>query len=88
MAGIERALCRRWRIDTVVCRQSGGVTEALWQELCRDLGLRLLLLRRPDEPIGFPALTVEALLERLAMLAEGQNGKTAGLSPDGQPPAP
>lgn len=44
---IERSLCRRWGIGVVLCRQSGGVTEQLWHQLTTDLGLSLLLLRRP-----------------------------------------
>ena len=62
---IERALCRRWGIDAVLCRQSGGVTETLWSELCVELGLELLLLRQPrgdDQP---PGLEFSALLEAL-----------------------
>lgn len=86
--GIERALCLRWRIDTVVCRQSGGASESLWQELSDELGLRLLLLRRPDEPLGITALTVEALLARLAWELGVLAAAATGVSPDGQPPAP
>ncbi|MFM7653522.1 MAG: precorrin-6A/cobalt-precorrin-6A reductase [Vulcanococcus sp.] len=62
---LERALCRRWRISAVLCRQSGGSGEALWQELSRDLGLRLLLLERPPEPGSAEALPLRALLEKL-----------------------
>lgn len=62
---IEAALCRRWRIETVLTRQSGGVTEARWHRHCEALGQRLLLLRRPPEPSGVIALELEALLDRL-----------------------
>lgn len=62
---IARALCRQWGIRTVLCRQSGGLTESHWQELCDGLGLRLLLLRRPVEPPGGTGLPFDALLERL-----------------------
>ena len=62
---LERALCRRWRISAVLCRQSGGAGEALWQELARELGLRLLLLERPPEPLSAEALPLTALLEKL-----------------------
>jgi precorrin-6A/cobalt-precorrin-6A reductase len=62
---IERALCRRWGITHVLCRQSGGSTEALWRGLCRDLALPLLLLRAPAEPAGAVALSPGELLERI-----------------------
>ena len=57
---IERALCRRWRINAVVCRQSGGVTERLWRRLSQDLNLDLLLLRRPSPPADVATVETEA----------------------------
>lgn len=65
-AAILAALCRRWRIRSVLCRQSGGEGEATWHRLCQELGLRLLLLRRPDEPAGLEAWELGPLLARLS----------------------
>jgi len=62
---IERALCRRWAIDAVLCRQSGGVTEQLWSDLCADLGLELLVLRQPQACSQVPRLEFSALLAAL-----------------------
>lgn len=62
---IERALCRQWGIEAVLARQSGGAGEALWHRLAEELELELLLLARPAEPAGVPALEEEALLARL-----------------------
>lgn len=62
---IERALCRHWQIDTVLCRRSGGANEARWHRICAALGLRLLLLERPGEPARVEALPLEELLQRL-----------------------
>ena len=62
---IERALCRRWVIDAVLCRQSGGVTEQLWSDLCAELGLELLLLRQPRASAQVPGLEFSALLAAL-----------------------
>ena len=67
---IERALCRRWRIETVVCRQSGGVTERLWRDLSEDLNLTLLLLRRPAPPAGVVIVSTEADLLRCLATAD------------------
>lgn len=64
-AAIEAALCRRWGIEVVLCRRSGGPSESHWRRICRDLGLRLLLLERPPEIAGVPTLPLGALLERL-----------------------
>jgi len=62
---VERALCRRWRISAVLCRQSGGRAEGLWQALCADLELRLLLLQRPMPPEGGLRLPLQCLLDTL-----------------------
>jgi precorrin-6A/cobalt-precorrin-6A reductase len=59
---LEQALCRRWRITRVVCRQGGGRSEALWRQVCRRLGMPLLLLRRPGGRSGLP---LAALVEKL-----------------------
>lgn len=66
---IERALCRHWAIDVVLCRRSGGANEAQWHRICAELGLRLLLLERPPEPGQAEALPLRDLLQRL-----GQSG--------------
>ncbi len=62
---IERALCRRWAIDAVLCRQSGGPTETLWSDLCAELGLELLVVRQPQAGPGAPGLELAALLAAL-----------------------
>lgn len=62
---IERALCRRWGIDTLLCRRSGSAAEAHWHALAAGEGLQLLLLERPVDPSGASALSFEALLERI-----------------------
>ena len=59
---LERALCRRWGIEAVLCRRSGSGAEALWHQLARSDGLKLLLLERPAEPAGVRALPLADLL--------------------------
>jgi precorrin-6A/cobalt-precorrin-6A reductase len=60
---LEQALCRHWRITTVLCRESGGRTEQLWRQVSQELGLRLLLLRRPEPEA--PGLPMAELLQQL-----------------------
>ncbi|MEI7666510.1 MAG: precorrin-6A/cobalt-precorrin-6A reductase [Synechococcaceae cyanobacterium ELA263] len=76
-ARVEQALCRRWKIETVLCRRSGGPGEAHWRAICRELGLRLLLLERPAEPGALLSLPLQQLLERvgLATQAVGEPSK-------------
>ena len=44
---LEKALIRKWDINGVLCRQSGGETEKLWQRVCSSLDIDLFLLKRP-----------------------------------------
>lgn len=59
---LEEALCRRWRIELVLCRQGGGRSERIWRQVCRRRSLPLLLLQRPREATGLP---LPQLLEKL-----------------------
>lgn len=45
---VEAALCRQWGCHSVLTRQSGGLNENHWHELCKALNLQLLLLSRPS----------------------------------------
>ena len=63
---IEKALIRKWAIDGVVCRQSGGVTENLWQGICLSMGIKLWMLKRPSLIEGIDSIdTYEKLSHRL-----------------------
>ena len=46
---IEKALIRKWSIDGVICRQSGGRNEMLWHQICSAMGIDLWLLERPQK---------------------------------------
>ena len=63
---LEAAVCRRWSITDVVCRQSGGATEALWARLSVEMGFQLWLLRRPSPIAEVPVVhSVSDLLAHL-----------------------
>ena len=63
---LEAAVCRRWSITDVVCRQSGGATEALWARLSMEMGFGLWLLRRPAPIAEVPVVnSVDQLLAHL-----------------------
>lgn len=82
---IERALLEHWRITAVLCRQSGGATEQLWHELCAELGLSLLLLKRPEEP--FSGAQLRPLDELLDQVGRPEPA-CGGFSPGAPPQAP
>ena len=46
---IEKALIRKWNIDGIVCRQSGGANEHLWHRVSSTMGVDLWLLERPNK---------------------------------------
>ena len=63
---IEAALCRRWRITDVICRESGGLIEGLWRRLAAEHGLQLWVLRRPAPPMGVAVVRdLEELIHHL-----------------------
>ncbi|MBE9173679.1 precorrin-6A/cobalt-precorrin-6A reductase [Cyanobium sp. LEGE 06143] len=63
---VETALLRRWGIEVILARQSGGEPEQRWRRIAHSQGCRLLLLRRPPEEPGRTVLGQEALLAHLA----------------------
>lgn len=66
---VEEALLRHWGIEAILCRQSGGLTEAGWRRLATTCGCRLLLLARPAEPGDGAVLSLTELLAKLERLA-------------------
>ena len=67
---IEAALVRRWGIEVILARQSGGEPEQRWRRIARSQGCGLLLLQRPAEDPERSGLNQTALLERLAAWPE------------------
>ena len=70
---VEAALVRHWGIGAIVCRQSGGLTEAGWYQVSQLSGARLLLLKRPGaghspDAVPVAALPFAALLAKLDTL--------------------
>ncbi len=63
---IEKAIIRKWSIDAVVTRQSGGSNEILWHRICSDMCIDLWLLERPyEEKTINPIDNYEKLIKRL-----------------------
>ncbi len=70
----EAALCRRWNISGVVCRQSGGITERLWREITNKYKLNLWMLSRPMPCSNDNSVrTVDELLQSLSLITFSQN---------------
>jgi precorrin-6A/cobalt-precorrin-6A reductase len=66
--GEERRLLQHHRIDVVVCKASGGAATEAKLIAARELGLPVLMVRRPVREPGPAADTVEAALDWLAGL--------------------
>ena len=63
---LEEALCRKWSIDGVLCRQSGGLTQEIWQSICSKQKIDLFMIARPSCPSGIEvANTLEVLFKYL-----------------------
>jgi len=48
---LEKELCKYWKIDYVLCRDSGGYSQLLWERICQEGDIQLFLVKRP-EPIN------------------------------------
>ena len=44
---LEYYLCKYWSIDYILCRDSGGYSQIIWDEICLKSNTKLYLLRRP-----------------------------------------
>ena len=68
----EVALMREHGIDVLVTKDSGGAMTAAKLAAARELGVPVVLVRRPPPPPGVPV--VGTVAEALAWLREGQVG--------------
>ena len=63
----EHALCRRWSITDVLCRQSGGPIQKYWQEVCQREKMDLWLISHPNLVDGVKVVyTLRALLDMVS----------------------
>tara|TARA_Y100001968_G_scaffold41867_1_gene31908 strand:- start:527 stop:1336 length:810 start_codon:yes stop_codon:yes gene_type:complete len=68
---IEKALIRRWNINGVICRQSGGSNELLWHQICLNMGINLWLLERPGTIQNINSInSFEELIKRLKSIGK------------------
>ena len=74
--GLEAALCRRWQISDVLCRQSGGAADQLWSDLARRQSIRLWKLKRPNPMPGVDV--VHSVKQLCRQLDAHVNGPESG----------
>ena len=47
---IESALCRKWSINCLICRCSGGITQKIWKDICKEQRISLYMFPKPTCP--------------------------------------
>ena len=65
----ERQMLQRHAIDVLVCKASGGAATEAKLVAARELGLPVIMVRRPPREPGPAVDTIEAALDWLAGLA-------------------
>ncbi len=68
---LEIALCRRWAISAVICRQSGGRTQKIWELVSKKEKIDLWLISRPKYSQDIKTIsTSKALLNYVDFLCK------------------
>ena len=47
---LEAYLCKYWEIDYILCRDSSGYSQTLWENISDKFNIQLFLLKRPESP--------------------------------------
>ena len=71
----ERVLLRRYGIDVLVCKASGGDATEAKLVAAREAGIPVIMVRRPPREAGDAVETVEAALDWLAGPAAAEGGR-------------
>ena len=50
---LEMYLCSYWKIDYILCRDSGGYSQKIWEKVSLDNNIRLFLLERPKNNLNY-----------------------------------
>ena len=65
LGAFEEALCKKWSITSVVCRQSGGLIQDMWQTICLKNKLDLWMISRPKNINGLKIIrNIDEILEK------------------------
>tara|TARA_Y100000589_G_C27080193_1_gene599279 strand:- start:270 stop:1073 length:804 start_codon:yes stop_codon:yes gene_type:complete len=64
---IENYLCEYWKIDFVLCRDSGGYSQKIWEKISLNNKVKLFLLKRPKSQLNtFVYSNYDLLVEELS----------------------
>ncbi|MDC3167882.1 precorrin-6A/cobalt-precorrin-6A reductase [Prochlorococcus sp. AH-716-D22] len=44
---LEKNLCEHWKIDYILCRDSGSYAQMIWEEIVYERDIKLFLVKRP-----------------------------------------
>ena len=47
-SNLESYLCKYWDIDYILCRESGGYSQMIWENIILKTNIKLFILKRPE----------------------------------------
>jgi len=68
---LEYYLCKYWSIDYILCRDSGGYSQIIWDEICLKSNIKLFLLQRPRVLTNSPVFSqYDDLIQKITQVKQ------------------
>ena len=68
---LEYHLCKYWNIDYILCRDSAGYSQIIWDEICLKNNIKLYLIKRPE--MATNSLTFSQYDDLIKMIVQLKN---------------
>ena len=67
LINLEQKLCDFWQIDYLLCRESGGYAQMIWEQIALKNKLKLFLVKRPKfkHDFNYVFFTHEQIIKKI-----------------------